>query len=217
MEFREALEIVGEDPVFDTGLLLAGDVNPKDVRRQLSRWVSAGKLIQLRRGLYALAPPYRKTTPHPFLIANRMVRGSYVSLQTALAYHGMIPEYVPTMTSVTTYRAGTFDTALGTYAYHHIDDSLLFGHELLDVGEGQHAYVASREKALLDLIYLEPGRDGLIALKGMRLHNLGHLDLDRLHDLAVRSGRPKLRRAVASVEQLVREEESYETLPQPTP
>ena len=51
MEFRRLVEIVGDEPVFDTGLLLAGDVNPVDVRRQLSRWTKAGHLYQLRRGL----------------------------------------------------------------------------------------------------------------------------------------------------------------------
>lgn len=212
MEFQELLEVVGTAPVFDTGLLLAGNVNPKDVRRQLSRWVSAEKLIQLRRGLYALAPPYRKTTPHPFLIANRMVRGSYVSLQAALAYYEMIPEYVPTVTSVTTGRTGTLNTPFGTYAYRHIQGSLLYGHEFLEVAEGQHAYIASREKALLDLIYLEPGGDDPAALRGLRLQNLDHLNLGALGDLATRSGRPKLRRAVTFVRRLV-EEDGYETLP----
>ncbi|MFH1314516.1 MAG: type IV toxin-antitoxin system AbiEi family antitoxin domain-containing protein, partial [Candidatus Eisenbacteria bacterium] len=78
MEFLELIEIVGDEPVFETGLLLAGEVDPADVRRQLSRWTKAGRLYQLRRGLYALAPPFQKVKPHPFLIANRMVRASYV-------------------------------------------------------------------------------------------------------------------------------------------
>jgi len=70
MNFERLLRIVGDEPVFETGLLLAGEVDPRHVRRQLSRWVRAGRLYQLRRGLYALAPPYRKVKPHPFLIAN---------------------------------------------------------------------------------------------------------------------------------------------------
>ena len=59
MEFRHLLQVVGDEPAFETGLLLAGDVAPADVRRQLSRWVKAGRLYQLRRGLYALAPPFQ--------------------------------------------------------------------------------------------------------------------------------------------------------------
>jgi len=44
MEFTRLIEIVGDESVFETGLLLAGEVDPNDVRRQLSRWVKAGRL-----------------------------------------------------------------------------------------------------------------------------------------------------------------------------
>ena len=56
MEFKKLVEIVGDEPVFETALFLAGDVNPGDVQRQLSRWTKSGQLYQMRRGLYALAP-----------------------------------------------------------------------------------------------------------------------------------------------------------------
>lgn len=120
MEFRQLLEIVGDEPVFETGLLLAGNADPADVRRQLSRWSKAGRLYQLRRGLYALAPPFQKAKPHPFVVANRMVRGSYVSCQSALAHCGLIPEYVPVVTSITTGRPGEWETPLGAFAFRHI-------------------------------------------------------------------------------------------------
>jgi len=119
MKFEALLQIVEDEPVFETGFLLAGDVDPADVRRQLSRWVKGGRLLQLRRGLYALAPPYRKVKPHPFLVANRLVPGSYVSLQSALAYHGLIPEHVPVTTSVTTGRPQRQESPLGSFVYHH--------------------------------------------------------------------------------------------------
>jgi hypothetical protein len=66
MKFSDLLRIVGDEPLFETGLLLAGDEDPRNVRRQLSRWVENGRLIQLRRGLYTLAAPFRKAKPHPF-------------------------------------------------------------------------------------------------------------------------------------------------------
>ncbi|MFL7809737.1 MAG: hypothetical protein AB8I80_13965 [Anaerolineae bacterium] len=115
MEFERLLEIVGDEPVFETGLLLAGDVNPANVRRQLSRWVKAGRLFQLRRGLYVLAPPYQKVKPHSFLLANRLKPSSDVSLQSALAFYGLIPEAVLEVTSVTTTRPAHWETALGSY------------------------------------------------------------------------------------------------------
>jgi len=213
MRFERLLEIVGQEPVFETGLLLAGDVTPVDVRRQLSRWTASGRLYQLRRGLYALATPYQKVKPHPFLVANRMVRGSYVSLQSALAYYGLIPEYVPVVTSVTTGRPARWDTPLGSYLFRHIQVELLRGYRLGEVSPGQEAFLASPEKALLDLVYLQPGGDSLPYLQELRLQNLERLDPDELARQAGLINRPKLRRAAALVSQWVRSEAlEYETL-----
>jgi hypothetical protein len=107
MKWARLLEIVGNESIFSSGILRAGRYDTIDLGRQLSRWSRGERLVQLRRGLYALAPPYRKTTPHPFLIANRLRRGSYVSLQSALEYYGLIPEHSPNVTSVATGRTET--------------------------------------------------------------------------------------------------------------
>jgi predicted transcriptional regulator of viral defense system len=79
MRFEALLSLIGDQPILETGLLLTGNVDPADVRRQLSRWVRSGRVHQLRRGLYALAPPYQNMIPHPFLTANALMPGSYVS------------------------------------------------------------------------------------------------------------------------------------------
>ncbi len=213
MEFVQLLEIVGDEPVFETGLLLAGDVEPKNVRRQLSRWTKAGRLYQLRRGLYALAPPFQKVKPHPFVIANHMVRGSYVSNQSALAHYGLIPEYVPVVTSVTTVRPGSWDTPLGRCEFRHIKTSLLHGYQLMDLGQGQQAFLATSEKALLDLVYLQPGGDSPGYLRTLRLQNLDQLDLNHLQRQADLTHSPKLRRAAAFITELAQAEaQAYETL-----
>jgi predicted transcriptional regulator of viral defense system len=213
MEFTRLLEIVGDEPVFDTTLLLAGDVDPAHVRRQLSRWTAAGRLYQLRRGLYALAPPFQKVIPHPFLVANRMVRPSYVSRQSALAYHGLIPEHAPTVTSVTTARPGGWDTPLGGYDFRHIQVDLWRGYQLTALGGGQQAFVAEPEKALLDLVYLQSGGDALAYLRELRLQNLDRLDRDELQRQADQADSPKLRRAAAHIVALARAEaQEYEPL-----
>jgi len=213
MKFEELLNISSGEPVFETGLLLAGDVKPADVRKQLSRWVSTGKIYKLRRGLYALAPPHLKVKPHPFLVANRLVPASYVSLQSALAYYGLIPEYVPVTTSVTTWRAGRWDTPLGVFLYRHFQKSNLTGYRLIDLGDGQHALLATPEKALLDLIYLTPGGDSPDFLTGLRLQNLDSLNLKGMRDLTARLGSKKLVRAVERIASAVSlESKEYEPL-----
>ncbi len=192
MDFRSVLAIVADEPVFETGFLLAGPVDPADVRRQLSRWVRSGRLLQLRRGLYALAPPYRKTAPHPFLVANRLVRGSYVSLQSALAYHGLIPEHVPVTTSVTTGRPQRRENAFGSFEYRHVRPERLTGYRVERLGGGQEALVATPAKALADLVYLVPGADSRAYLAELRLER----KLDPAELLDPRAGdRPKIRRA----------------------
>ena len=213
MEFARLIEIVGHEPVFETGLLLAGEVNPANVHRQLSRWTKAGRLYQLRRGLYALAPPFQKVKPHPFFVANRMVRGSYVSCQSALAHYGLIPEHVPVVTSVTTGRPARWETPLGVYQFRHIKTELLRGYQLTDLGGGQKAFVATPEKALLDLIYLQPGGDAPDYLRELRLQNLDCLNLDELRRQADLAHSPKLRRAATFVADLARSEaQEYEML-----
>src|SRR5436853_1726605 len=159
MKFEELLETVGDEPLFETGFLLAGDVDPAGVHRQLSRWVKAGRLYQLRRGLYAVAPPFQRVYPHPFLVANRLVSGSYVSLQSALGHFALIPESVPVTTSVTTGRPGRWSTPLGTYDYRHLQPDFLTGFRRTLLMGGQEALLATPEKALLDLVYLEPDGD----------------------------------------------------------
>jgi predicted transcriptional regulator of viral defense system len=212
MEFEELVAIVGREPVFETGLLLAGDVDPGYIRRQLSGWVKGGRLWQLRRGIYALAPPYQKVQPHPFTVANRLVSGSYVSLQAALAHYGYIPEHTPTVTSVTTQRPGEWETPLGRFAYRHIQTPLFYGFTYAAVGAEQFAYLATPEKALLDWAYLEPGGDSEAFLRSLRLQNLDQLDLERLKQFAAESGKPKLRRAVQHIAALAAEEGEYEVL-----
>lgn len=211
MEFSELLEIVQDEPVFETGLLLSGDVYPREIHRQLSRWRRAGKVYQLRRGLYCLAPPFQKVKPHPFLVANRLLPGSYVSLQAAMAFYGMIPEYVPMTTSVTTSRPAQWETPLGVFDFRHIQVDFFDGYRFVDLGENQRAFVATPAKALLDLVYLEPGGDEPYYLTELRLNNLGRLDWQLLERLTRKLEKPKLMRAMAAIRELA-EEAEFESL-----
>lgn len=200
MEFARLLEIIGNESLFDTGLLLAGDVDPNHIRRQLSRWTKAGRILQLKRGLYALAPPYQKVKPHPFSVANRMVHGSYVSCQSALAYYGLIPESVPVAISVSNSKPRRWDTPLGVFVFRNIKLELLFGYTFEDLGVGDRAFVALPEKALLDLIHLTPGGDGEAYVNELRLQNLDRLNMGVLKRLAEQSARPKLMRVAEVIE-----------------
>jgi len=212
MEFEHLLELIGDEPVFDSALLLAGDISPEYVRLQLSRWTKAGRIYQLRRGLYAVAPPYQKVKPHPFLAANRLRRASYVSAQSALAFYGLIPDTVNATVSVTAGRPERLQTPLGIFEFRHIKPELLKGYRMTGL-RGQQALVALPEKALLDLVYLQPGGGRLEYLRELRLQNLDRLDLDVLRRQSAVFGTPKLRKAVDVITQLTRQEaRDYEVL-----
>jgi hypothetical protein len=130
-----------------------------------------------------------------------------VSLQSALAFHGLIPEQVQMVTSVGPGRPETLRNALGAFQFRHLAAEMLFGYMQLEVSAGQFAFIASAEKALLDLAHLTPGADAPEFLRGLRLRGDEALDIQRLRELAERSGRPKLLRTAGAVESLLSEQE----------
>jgi predicted transcriptional regulator of viral defense system len=216
MEFNQLLALLEDIPVFESSLLLAGNVRPENIRLQLARWSSTGKIIQLRRGLYAVAEPYRKIRPHPFMIANLMQHASYVSLQSALAFHGLIPETVQVMLSITSGRPRRWETPLGVFEFRHVRRELLCGYRMTGLERSRpapQALVATPAKALLDLVYLQPGGDLPTYLQELRLQNLDRLDLEELRLQAGGFNSPKLRRAVHVIARLAQDEaEGYRPL-----
>ena len=199
MRFSELLETVEDEPVFETGLLMAGRGPEPGLPAQLSRWSASRKLFRLRRGLYSLAPPYRKVIPHPFLIANRLAPGSYVSGLSALAHANAIPEFVAEVTSCGPGRPRIRETPLGRFSFRYLKPQLRGGYRLVDLGGGQRAFVASPEKAVLDLVHLQPGGDDPAWIDGLRL-NLEVMSTQSLVGLAAATGSPKLKRAAAHLE-----------------
>ncbi len=97
--------------------LLADYKRPND---KIARWLATGELVQLRKGLYVLGAPWRSTPVSLPLVANVLFGPSYVSLEFALGAHGLIPEGVATLTSVTTRRSRQVTTPLGVFSYTHL-------------------------------------------------------------------------------------------------
>ncbi|MCO5188766.1 MAG: hypothetical protein M9928_23680 [Anaerolineae bacterium] len=206
MYFQKASQNLTNLPVFESGHLYAGVDNPQQVQRQLTDWVRAGKVIQLRRGRYTLAPSHQSEHPHSYVVANHMVRASYVSLHTILSHYDLIPEHVAVVTSVTTGRPGTWHNLYGHFSYQHIQSDLFFGFEYRQVAQTQWAYMATPEKALLDLIYLTSGADSEGYIRALRLQNLDQLDIERLTTYVERIKKPKLKRALPSIVHVIEEE-----------
>jgi predicted transcriptional regulator of viral defense system len=205
MRFDELVRLAGQLPVVESATLLALGEEAKSLSVQLSRWVRSGKLIQLRRGVYLLPPHLRRAPAPPETIANLLVTPSYVSLERALSLHGLIPEAVPLVQSVTTARGADFATPAGDFEFRHVDPRLFFGFAEMPVAEGR-ALVALPEKALLDRLYLARGSFSRERLRELRLQDLARLDLTLLDRMAERTRSPRLRRAVPWIRELAADE-----------
>jgi hypothetical protein len=79
---------------------------------------------------------------------------------------------------------------------------MFFGYQRIQVAPDQFAYIATPEKALLDLVYLQPGGDDRAYLESLRLQNLDQFDLEKMWRFVEKSGRPKLIRAVQEIADL---------------
>lgn len=198
MKWEEFIKIVGELPVIETELLLAGVFKPDSTEVQISRWKKAGRLIQLKRGVYLLSKPYRKVEVWEPYLASLLKSPSYISLEKALEYHDLIPEAVAVYTSVTTKRAGRFFSRAGTFVYRHIKPALFWGYRA-DTLNKQTAFIASPEKALLDLLYLKRVRLSMDFLRELRLQNVEKINFDKLCEYAARFKKPAISNSVGLI------------------
>lgn len=201
MEFQRLLELAADLHCFSPGMLTAGE-DLDQIRVQLSRWAATGRVVRIHKGWYVLGEPFRRVRPDMNVIACALRPGAYVSLHSALAFHGMIPEYVPETTCVTTGRPLRIDSPLGRIRYRHLKTEAFLGYRQVDFGM-QAAFLALPEKALLDLVYLTPGSAEPAYLVELRLQRPEELDLERMARMAERFEAPRLARAVGMIAGLV--------------
>jgi predicted transcriptional regulator of viral defense system len=143
-------------------------------RNNLSRWTKKGLLIRLRQGWFTFSE-YKSKSDFALYFANRIYRPSYISLHTALAYYGLIPEAVTQVTSVTPLKTAFFINQIGEYSYRTIKKELMFGYAIKPLEKSGSLQMAEPEKAILDLLYLYPGYSTEKDLEDLRL------DEDYLH------------------------------------
>ena len=129
-------------------------VFPEFSPNNLTRWQQEGLIVKLRQGYYAFQEVISQPNFALFL-SNFVYKPSYVSLHTALAFYGIIPEAVTQITAVSSLKTADFQNGAVHFSYHHIKPDLFFGYELKPLGN--HAIrIATPEKAILDLLYLYP-------------------------------------------------------------
>lgn len=146
--------------------------------RRLVEWQDKGYLKKLRNSYYCFSDQ-RMEQFFLFYMANHLYRPSYVSLESALAYYGFIPEGVFQVISCSTLKNQRFDNSHGTFNYFHLKNSLYFGYRLLSWHE-YHFALAEPEKALIDYLYLHPEIKQVTDLEARRWNILSIRDqIDR--------------------------------------
>ena len=125
---------------------------------KISELIKSGELIPLKKGLYITGGQTDLTAPEPFLIANHLWGPSYVSLESAMSYWGIIPERVYEISSVTIKSSKKYKTPIGRFSYRSIPAPYYsFGIKSIELATGQLALIASPEKALCDKIITTSG------------------------------------------------------------
>jgi hypothetical protein len=176
----------------------------------VNRALKSQELVRVRRGLYILAPKYRGEPAHPFVIAQSLEPGSYVSLETALSAHGWIPESVRVTASVVPGRksSGLEHPTLGSFTFHPLAVNRDRFLELIERRQfsSQVALVAKPLRALIDLVALKKLQwQGLAFLiEGMRIEEQTLKEIKRA-DIEALAGVYKQKRPNTFLTSLARE------------
>lgn len=152
----EKLEQLGIIPV-DYAVLRSLFFDYRSPRNKIANLEQAGKIIRLKRGMYVVSPELSKQLLSVELIANHIYGPSYVSMESALRYYGLIPEQVYMIRSMTTNRSKDFDNSIGNFEYITVNDAYYSIGIKQQTVENKYTFlIATPEKALCDMITATP-------------------------------------------------------------
>jgi predicted transcriptional regulator of viral defense system len=184
--------ILPSEAILDTVRMRDALAGLADKRGKIARMLESGELISLRRGLYA-----SRHDLDPHCLAGSIYGPSYISFETALAWHGMIPEGVTEILSATPKRAASIENDFGRFRYLTIPKAI-YPIGVLRITDSDLPFlIASPSKALVDRIAREPGfrsmADVARWMEGMRIDTSSGLDREELSECAEGYGRPAVR------------------------
>lgn len=189
MDIQVALRALSNQPL--THQLLTGLL--KDYKRPNDKILSlksAGMIEPVKKGLYIAGKSLGAERPENALLANHILGPSYLSMESALAHYGLIPEKVFAVTSMTTKASRKFQTSIGRYTYTNLPlPYYAFGLATVSLSKDQQAIMAIPEKALCDKIATTAGitlrsqssaRDYVFGNLRMEEEDLAKFDLDAI-------------------------------------
>ena len=157
-EYSEDLRNTIPVEEFDYLALLSGLQGYAYPRDKITELLKKGIIIRVKKGFYIFGKRQERRPFSREILANMIYGPSYVSLEYALHYHGLIPERVETLTSVTSGRGRRFSTPVGLFTYHSIPMAAYSpGITRIELEGGRSFLIATPEKALSDKIYTDHG------------------------------------------------------------
>ena len=127
-------------------------------RVKLHALLKIGALVRIKKGLYIFGKRFARRPYSPEVLANMVYGPSYVSLEWACQHYRLIPERVTTVTSITTKRSREYPTPIGLFTYDHLPSKVFsVGVNLVKFSDKQQALMATKEKALADLLVVRRG------------------------------------------------------------
>jgi len=155
---------------------------PKLDKRRLNEWGKKGYIENVKRGFYRFTDLPKQEGLRLFS-ANKIYSPSYISLESALSFHKIIPEAVFSVTSVSTLNTTNLKTSLGSFNYNHVKENLFFGYVLNEIN-GLTVSMASLEKAILDYLYLHSEIKSVSDVQGLRwnIEGLRKMNIQKMDD-----------------------------------
>lgn len=149
---KKDLEQFGIVPV-DFAVLATVLNEYKSPKNKVSAMEKSGDLIRLKKGLFVVSSEVSGQNISRELVANHLYGPSYVSLESALSFYGLIPEKVYAVRSVTTRLSKKYVTPLGNYEYVTVSEDYFQIGIRQEIINNQYAYlIATPEKAICDMI-----------------------------------------------------------------
>jgi hypothetical protein len=148
---RNLRRLIGREE-FDYQALMAALSDYANPRDKVTVLLRRGDIIRVKKGLYVFGDELRRRPYSRELLANLVHGPSFVSLDSALSFYGLIPERIDVLTSVTTKRPKTFNTPVGSFIYRQ-SPKIAFHIGMDRMEQGDLAFlIATPERALADKV-----------------------------------------------------------------
>ncbi|MEI7579850.1 MAG: hypothetical protein WCJ58_07530 [bacterium] len=143
-------------------------IDPDFQMNTLYDWEKKDLVVKLRNKRYLFAD-FLPSKLDLYYIANKLYSPSYISLESALSYYGIIAENSNKITSISTNKTLAIDTKFGIFEYKIIDEKFFFGYEIKPVGNNKYN-LASLEKAIIDFCFINPNISSFADLESLKVN-----------------------------------------------